>query len=209
MHQVQCQGGLLGEGRGIRVWARGSGRQVDMYTGRQTDGKIARSVPAPTEGCPGTWKPRTALSREAIWVKRHPETPKLRNRTDLRGSLLSRGVVAPRKGIPIYTEDSGASAPSFSSLLPFFSSLLLGFFWWDSHQAANLIKEICWSVLGEKVQTQGWPPSAPSSGNWTNGSGYIGFLSEKSFLGKRLPDWRFGDFKSWSWGAQRLVGFLV
>lgn len=38
-------GGLLGEGRGIRVRGRGRGRQVDMYTGRQTDGKIARSVP--------------------------------------------------------------------------------------------------------------------------------------------------------------------
>ena len=75
---IRHKGGLFGEGRGVRAWRRGRGRQTRGHVDRQTDSTIAMSVSvsAQMEEYSGTLQPRTntALSREGIPMKRYPET---------------------------------------------------------------------------------------------------------------------------------------
>ena len=49
-----------------------------------------------------TWEPRnhTALRWDSVPREGLPETQELRNKIALRGSLLSRGIAAPRGGSP-------------------------------------------------------------------------------------------------------------
>lgn len=75
-----------------------------------------------------SWKPRdhTTLRGEGIPMEVHPETWELRKHTALRGSILSRGIAAPRKG----DSQLSSGAQDLRSLNPapslhFFSSLLL------------------------------------------------------------------------------------
>ena len=54
----------------------------------------------------------TALKWDNVPRGRHPETQEFRNVTALRGSLLSRGVAAPRgRGSPAELWRSGAEVP--------------------------------------------------------------------------------------------------
>lgn len=71
-----------------------------------------------------SWKPRNHTAEgEGVPREGYPETQELSNRTSLEGSLLSRGIPAPRGARPAVPRSPGASARSASLLLPFFSLL--------------------------------------------------------------------------------------
>jgi hypothetical protein len=125
----------------------------------------------------------------------YQETWELRNNTVLRGSLLSRGVTAPRGGDQ---QLSWASFPLFCFPLHcFFSPWLL----WtsESHQAENIMKEIYWRVqYGGIAALCSWQWAA---GSWTKDRTYRGFVRGWSFSGQRFPGWGLMGFQVLSLGS--------
>lgn len=81
------------------------------------------------------------------------------------------------------TAEAQESEPcSFSLFLPF-SSVLLFFFQWESHKAANLIKQINSRVQDMEEQIQEWLPKLPGmSRQWTVGQrAYMGYQVSRMF----------------------------
>ena len=120
------------------------------------------------------WKPRDniALKWDSVPAEGHSGTLGPRNHIALRGSLLSRGIAAP-----------GGLSPTPS--LHFFPSSLHCFLLSsnESHQPANLIKEIGESREMKDESRSGWLCSweEQTTGSWTKHSVYIGVLGGGAF----------------------------
>jgi hypothetical protein len=140
-------------------------------------------LPASMGRCPGTQKPRNhrAVRRDSVQIEGHHKTWDPRNHTALRGSLLSRGVAAPEGGIPSWAEEQRSLSPTPS--LPFFSSLLLVFFWvtpGSKSQERDLLEGLGYGETNPGMATHALRKEKMAV-TWTKGSAYVGVLGGRAF----------------------------